>query len=342
MSSILADSETLKAIRLIDFNDFVKLGSFPRFPENQDLTITLEQLPIERYNDSLIVFISHCWLRGWNGAEGWDGRPHPDNASGGKYRLCAEGIEQIRRNLAPGMTHCYIWLDFGCIDQDGNPAGELKLLDKVIKISDCIFSPIYDDKHEEWDYPINGWMNYFKQYKSSGWHGNIFSYLNRGWCRVEMFYAANIPLLKDNEERRSKMAGGLKSHREDGRRPHILYGSKETTTRRPVLLLPPLQNSYFEELHPEKGNLTKESDRVIIKALVEELRPYMKTITIGYEGQLMDGAKHGRGIYKYPNGDIYEGEWKGDKMDGKGKYTYISGDIYQGEWHSGKRNGRGK
>jgi hypothetical protein len=28
----------------------------------------------------LVVFVSHCWMRGYDGAEGWDGRPHPDHA----------------------------------------------------------------------------------------------------------------------------------------------------------------------------------------------------------------------------------------------------------------------
>ena len=28
-----------------------------------------------------------------------------------------------------------------------------------------------------------------------------------------------------------------------------------------------------------------------------------------YNGERNDGLRHGRGIYLYPNGDIYEGEW---------------------------------
>ena len=45
-----------------------------------------------------------------------DGRPHPDNASGDKYRLCVDGIPVIHSTMAPGMSSCYVWLDFGCMD----------------------------------------------------------------------------------------------------------------------------------------------------------------------------------------------------------------------------------
>ncbi len=192
-SSGLTDEEMLQNIRLIEFEDFIELGTFPRFPQCYRIVKTLNTLSIEVYNKSLIIFISHCWLRGWSGAEGWDGRPHPDNANGDKFKLCVDGIRFIKQNMAPGMEKCYIWLDFGCIDQDGNPAGELKMLDKIVEISDCIFTPIYDPDPTSWKLPpfIN---NIYKEYNSPAWIGTPHSYLNRGWCRVEMFYAANIPL----------------------------------------------------------------------------------------------------------------------------------------------------
>lgn len=54
-------------IRLINFEDFKALSSFPRFPEQEALCVSLDA--IDRDN-SYIIFISHCWLRGWPGAEG--------------------------------------------------------------------------------------------------------------------------------------------------------------------------------------------------------------------------------------------------------------------------------
>jgi hypothetical protein len=55
----------------------------------------------------LLIFISHGWLTGFAGAEGWDGRPHPDNAEGGKYELIVEGVEKMLKALAPGMKNCF-------------------------------------------------------------------------------------------------------------------------------------------------------------------------------------------------------------------------------------------
>lgn len=340
-SSVIGE-EALSSIRLIDLKHLEALKTFPRYPENKDLTITLNQLTQEEYDRILIVFISHCWLRGWSGAEGWDGRPHPDSVNDDKYWLCLSGIQSIKRGMAPDMEKVYIWLDFGCIDQDGDPAGELKLLDKIVQISDCIFTPLYDKSYEEWDYPAGGWTNYFEEYKAPAWTGNPFSYVERGWCRVEMFYAANIPVLQDSEERRNKMRAGLKFQREQNRRPHIMYGTKEHYRMNDPKILPPLQNTYFEQYHPEKGSLTKDSDRQHIIKLVQDLKPYMKFVEEGYEGEYNENdERHGHGIYRYEDGDVYEGEWKNGNEHGHGKYTSVTGDMYEGEWKDGLKHGHG-
>jgi hypothetical protein len=328
----------LPPIRFINFDDFEALGTFPRFPENRDLTRILGSFDMET---SVIVFVSHCWLRGWDGAEGWDGRPHPDNATGDKYKLCVEGIKQIMKLLAPGMKDCHLWLDYGCIDQNGDPAGELKQLDKIVEICDCIFTPMYDNDHDKWVLPSIG-KNIFEDYKSPAWNGNNSSYLNRGWCRVEMFYAVNIPLVEDSGERRGKMKAGLLSHRMGGRRPHLLYGSKESAERGAPRILPPLQNSYFKAYHPENGSLTKAEDRDKIQRLVNELRPYLKTVKVEYEGELKDGKRHGKGKYVYANGAVYEGDWKDDKRHGSGNFVCANGAVYEGEYRADMRHGIGK
>ena len=33
--------------------------------------------------------------------------------------------------------------------------------------------------------------------------------------------------------------------------------------------------------------------------------------------------KNGKGIYYYPNGDVYIGDWKRDKKEGKGKMFWL-------------------
>lgn len=42
-----------------------------------------------------------------------------------------------------------------------------------------------------------------------------------------------------------------------------------------------------------------------------------------------DGKMHGRGTYKYAEGDVYQGEWKDDKRHGKGVVTYAEGLVIQ-------------
>lgn len=338
--SVLDDPSMLCAIRVIPFDKFVALGRTPRYPEDKDLTVELINLGQETYNNSLIVFISHCWLRGWSGAEGWDGRAHPDTISEDKYKLCVKGIQDIMKYMAPRMDHCYIWLDYGCIDQNADPAGELKLLDKIVMISDCIFTPIHDTDSEAWELSksVDDW---FKEYKSSAWNGNQFSYLNRGWCRIEMFYAAHVPILPDLELRGRKFRAGFAFQRDEGRRPHLIYGTKQFQENLPPIILPPLQYSYFDQYHPEKGCLTKESDRIHIQHLVEELQQYIKEVKVGYEGDLKDGKRHGEGKMCYDNGDVYVGEWESDVRHGKGKLQLVTGGIYQGMWENDLFSGKG-
>ena len=64
-----------------------------------------------------------------------------------------EAIEIIASSAAPGMKQIYIWNDFSCINQDGNPAGELQQLDKIVEMCDCLITPIVDldlDEHKRW------------------------------------------------------------------------------------------------------------------------------------------------------------------------------------------------
>ena len=191
-----SSNEPLPPIRLIDFEVFKSLKSFPRYPDTKEV-VELDHIDREI---SFIVFISHCWLRGWEGAEGYDKKPHPDNKTHDKFKLCRRGISMAWNQLAPGMKKCYVWLgnifyllnliyllqlsDFGCMDQDSDPAGELKQLDKIVEACDCLFTPLY---HEDLDWELSPvFEDIYKEYKSAAWIGEKYGYLSRGWCRVEM------------------------------------------------------------------------------------------------------------------------------------------------------------
>lgn len=37
-----------------------------------------------------------------------------------------------------------------------------------------------------------------------------------------------------------------------------------------------------------------------------------------YEGYWLNGKRHGKGIYRWNNGETYNGDWKNDRMNGYG------------------------
>ena len=192
----------------------------PRCPENEDLLVNYNDTGIE---GSIYIFFSHCWMRGCPGAPGWDGRAHPDSSAHDKYKLMVAAVKKIMNTLTT-MSTCYVWLDFGCINQNQGACLELKMLDKIVGVCDLILTNVYDT--QDLDLP-HFYTNLFDEYKSLAWNGNDYAYLNRGWCRVEMLYAANIPLEKDNAARMTMFKAGLLGSMEAGRRPHLLFGTRE-------------------------------------------------------------------------------------------------------------------
>ena len=63
-----------------------------------------------------------------------------------------------------------------------------------------------------------------------------------------------------------------------GRRPHILFGSKELDLSFPPVFLPPLLNATFQRYKPEQGDLTCEEDRQTIGQLTKEARALIKDV----------------------------------------------------------------
>jgi hypothetical protein len=60
-----------------------------------------------------------------------------------------------------------------------------------------------------------------------------------------------------------------------------------------------------------------------------------------YDGDLVDGVKHGRGKHTRSNGDVYDGEYTAGHEHGVGTLTYSHGTTYEGEWQAGKKHGHG-
>lgn len=319
----------LCSIRLIDYTKFRRLSSLPRYPQNKNLCSLASEID---YVNSFIIFISHRWLRGkCNPA-------HPDNEKNNKFKLLIQAIDFLWGIHAKKFKYCYIWLDFGCIDQDGNPAGELKMLDQIVGLSDCLLTVIHDD-NPDWvlEPSLDG---YLLDYKADGWKNG---YLLSAWCRLEMMYASHIPLRTDNDDKRiSRFDAGVKASLQLGRRSHFLYGTRESRCGFCPELLYPLKESYLQLINPADGVLSVENDRVKIRELMQDLEKYITSRPeYGYFGSYNSGLRHGKGIYKGSNGFYYNGDWVDDLPNGKCTIIWMNGDKYVGDIRNGEITGRG-
>lgn len=255
----------MNAIRVIDFEDFKKCFRFPKFSTLQ--TKLLQDL--NSNNACLNVFISHNWLRRQEFDTGWDGRPHPDNERNEKFELCVQGIEQLK-TWAPLVENVYIWFDYSCRELHGEEHhGES--LDRIIEWSDVIFTPIVDEDYHNWERPL-GQFNVFDDYNADSWKGKKGSYLERAWCRLEMLYAARLPL--DSEalapDRVEKFRLGLKFALSKSRRLHVIYGTKELKSDWPLVCLPPLTPMQQFAFNPTQGAVHNADDLSIVSRLFEE------------------------------------------------------------------------
>jgi hypothetical protein len=320
-------------IRLIPFPDFKELGHIPRYQgDDKDVKTTLlKDLTLTQYQKSLFVFVSHRWLSGQD----------PDNADHVKYKLCVKGIEDLHRFMAPGMETCYIWIDYASIDQSNEPAEETrKTLEDAIHICDCMFTPIYDLDHMTWDFTnLAANSDPYDDYRSLAWA----EYRERGWCRIEMWYAATVPLWED-KDRHSKFAYALQTHHRLGKRTHFLYGTKEADQieSHPPRPLPSLQILYIDKYNPSEGKYFDQTDSEKVDVLFKKIRLKIRPISESYTGKRnRHGEKHGKGNETDVNGNKYEGSFQRDKKHGKGKLLYSRGDCYEGDFENDNRHGYG-
>ena len=54
-------------------------------------------------------------------------------------------------------------------------------------------------------------------------------------------------------------------------------------------------------------------------------------------GEFKEGLMHGRGIFKYTNGDVYEGEFLSDVRHGSGVHKDKFGNQIEQMWRNGQR-----
>ncbi|CAD8092861.1 unnamed protein product [Paramecium sonneborni] len=61
-----------------------------------------------------------------------------------------------------------------------------------------------------------------------------------------------------------------------------------------------------------------------------------------YQGQVLDGKRHGKGIYTWKDGTKYEGSFENDQINGFGIMEFADSRKYKGEWVNGEMEGFGQ
>ncbi len=139
-------------------------------------------------------------------------------------------------------------------------------------------TPIHDTAWQAWSTDVTKITDALTEYKAEPFQ----DYLSRGWCRLEMFFNANIPL--DASLKRHKMFDGKLRQvmKEEGRRPHLLFGTRELMRvhEEPVMLR--VQDGHFNKYHPGgKDAVTVDPrDKAVIGAYVQDLRRINRDLTV--------------------------------------------------------------
>ncbi len=60
-----------------------------------------------------------------------------------------------------------------------------------------------------------------------------------------------------------------------------------------------------------------------------------------YEGTMLEGKYHGKGLFRWADGSSYEGDWVRGERSGKGIYRWANDNSYEGDFIAGKRTGKG-
>ena len=351
-------------------HEFIKCVELPRRGINPDFThpVTRQRNAnlVKPYADfdhekTCFVFVSHRWLRAKVGPEG-----HPDNAEGDKHLLLKKVWEKLRGPEAEVPVHMKfaMWVDYGCIDQDGEPGKELvEQLRMIMTHCDMMVIPVVDPAWEKWHRNLTelpddvGWLANYKA-------ANFVEYLERGWCRMELMAAS---LIMRSHQRRARLFHGVCSKcLARGITTIKIFGTREVARNDRPQNLPPLAHSIFDSYKPSEGKVTNQADVDLINGMEADARLYFMPIEVGwdkgyaytggafagvgrivydngasYEGECRDGKKHGWGTNIYASGEVYEGEWEDDKRHGPGKYLYSHGGVYEGEWRDHNLHGRG-
>ena len=166
-------------------------------------------------------------------------------------------------------------------------------------------------------------------------YASLAEYMSRGWCRLEVFMAANSRLPEHGYNYFARMAVA----RTD--RPHFFFGDFQQPRSELPEVGPKIANSVLAMLSPAAGAVTVDSDRLVLAKLVAAF-PVPLSQPESYDGATNSkGLPHGQGKKVYEDGRVYEGAWADGEYHGEGSLLYANGTLYRGGFRKGKRNGKG-
>lgn len=333
----------MKVLRYSDFKSNAKIPFF------SDIQSKLIDYPKINRNTSIIIFISYVWYSNYSTEMVSPSSLYaPDDPKTQKiFHLIEDGIETLVENLTTSLImESYVWIDCACMDiTDGSFMKKKLNLDEVISCCDCIMTPLLNV--DSFFFESDNLYDKLSCGVYRSWIGSPSSYLSRSWCLLEFWYGMILPSNINNnlESFTSERINGFKGNLADSlmtnHRPHYLFAKDEEGVMH-LFLLPRVSPDLFESLSPEEGNLSREEDRIFICTEFIFLKNYLAQLTMGYEGELSKGLKHGKGKLRYKDGSSYEGDWKHDTKEGNGIYVFPNGDIFEGQFVSDCIEGEGK
>ena len=104
-------------------------------------------------------------------------------------------------------------------------------------------------------------------------------------------------------------------------------------------------NGETMQMHDPNGELVMKNGIILKGNFVDGALTGKGTLNFDgsiYEGDFLNSLKHGKGIFRYKNGDSYNGDWLNDKRHGKGTYFHKDAEYYyKGEWKDDQKHGEG-
>lgn len=227
------DTPLYSQVHFIDYEVFKSHGSYPCFTEpvtasthHEDKLRFRFTTPADEINfeNAYVIFISHTWFKrnekgetdplhsgSHSNSSGLNihiplreepkdvhVNTHPDTLHHEQYKLCVSGLHKLVASQLSNFDKIYLWMDYCCLDL--RPAHIETTLSKlslstILSCCDCVFTPLLDD-NLDWEYPAEV-AHFYEDYNPAPWCSGPAAYLNRAWCRMELFYANNVPLMPD-------------------------------------------------------------------------------------------------------------------------------------------------